>query len=543
MGLKSGSKEDFPVADIVAKGVCKEGTVQVGKTKVFMKNGAHIELEEAREESLYFVVTVMQKSVRGMLLRVASKRWKEIRQGLKAAIASRNIDQLKEWLEKSSELPGRGTHLAEVKGAHTLKERILAEQRCVAMLTQAIEGQEIPSLEEAVRSATEMNLDTPEGAAKVKEATDLIAHLNLCKATVEELRAAIAAVSYDDVCRLLTKCGELGLNNDEMLQGEALKKRIEEERRIIDALTAAIASRDLEALVANLAEASSLGIENDAIDAAEKVRDAIQAEIAATKQVRCSFLFCLLLFFCLLILFFCLLYLFDRLEQLVAAVESNDLDIVAPAVAHAKSISLPDCPELAAALALEAKLTKEKAAIEAVQAAIEAREAGAIKAAVAGAEACGLDAAGTPALQAAADLVARLAKEAEAIKAVVAATKSKDGMALAQALAECSELELSGAEVDAANTLMEKLGKKVQLEAEVMKAASGFDIAAIEAAVAAAKKGGVADDSQGLKVRCSFLFCVCHSVVLIVLFAPNSFSFASSRRRRTVLSASKSRRS
>ena len=206
------------VADIVAKGVCKEGTVQVGKTKVFMKNGAHIELEEAREESLYFVVTVMQKSVRGMLLRCASKRWKEIRQGLKAAIESRDIAQLKEWLEKSSELPGRGTHLAEVKAAHVLKERILAEQRCIAMLTQAIEAQEIPSLEEAVRSATEMNLDTPEGAGKVKEATDLIAHLILCKATVEELRAAIAAVSYDDVCRLLTKCGELGLNNDEMLQ-------------------------------------------------------------------------------------------------------------------------------------------------------------------------------------------------------------------------------------------------------------------------------------------------------------------------------------
>lgn len=124
---------------------------------------------------------------------------------------------------------------------------------------------------------------------------------------------------------------------------------------------------------------------------------------------------------------------------------------------------------------------------------------GAVQSAVAGAEACGLDAASTPALQAAADLIARLGKEAEAITAVVAATKSKDGMALAQALAECSELELSGPEVDAANKLMEKLGKKVQLEAEVMKAASGFDIPAIEAAVAAAKKGGVADDSQGLR--------------------------------------------
>ena len=43
-----------------------------------------------------------------------------------------------------------------------------------------------------------MNLDTPEGAAKVKEATDLIAHLNLFKATVEELRAAIEGAERDD---------------------------------------------------------------------------------------------------------------------------------------------------------------------------------------------------------------------------------------------------------------------------------------------------------------------------------------------------------
>jgi myosin heavy subunit len=461
---KSASDHKKLVADIISKGVCGPGTVQVGKTKVFMKNGAHVELEEARETALYGVLTIMQKCLRGFILRCASKRWFEIRQGLKAAIAARNLEQLQEWLDNSSELPFRGTHLDDVKAAHTLKERILAEQRCIAMLTQAIEGQEIPSLEEAVRSATEMSLDTAEGKAKVKEATDLIKHLQLCQATVDELRSAIAAVSYDDVCRLLLKCNELGLNNDEMLQGEALKKRIEEETRINDALKAASAARDVAKLTEVLAEASTLGITGPIVDEATKVRDQLQAEIAATKQ-------------------------------LVDAVASNDLDILSPAVAHAQSISLPDCPELAAAVALESKLKKEAEALTAVQSAIDARDASKIKAAVAKATSCGLDKSSTSLLQTAEDLMERLTKEAETKSELKAATKKKDGLKLGAALAKASELGLTGPEVDAATKLMNKLGKSVQLEAAVMKAASGFDVAAIEAAMEAAKAGGVADDS------------------------------------------------
>ena len=465
---KSASNYTKLVADIIAKDICKPGTVQIGKTKVFMKNQAHIELEEAREGALYDVVMHMQRAVRGMLLRILFKRWHEIREGLKSAIVARELESLKNWLEQSAELPGRGAHLAEVKEAHALKERIMQEQRAIKMLTDAIEGQEIPSLEEAVRSATEMNLDTAEGAAKVKEASDLIAHLYLCKQTVEDLRAAIAARSYEDVCSLLTKCQELGLSNDEMLQGEALKKRIEEERRIVALLVQATADRDLDVLVENLAEASTLGLTDPEIDAAEKVRDQLQAEIQATKQ-------------------------------LIAAVESQDLDIVSSAVAKAKELNLPSCPELDAAVAMEADLTAKKVALDGLHAAIEARTMAGLVAAVAAGVAAGVDPETFTVMASANALVVRIEAEIAAVAALVKATASKDGMQLAEALGKAAEFELSGPEVDAANQLMETLGAKVRLEGAVMKAAGGFDTAAIEAAVKAAQEGGVDGSSKAFE--------------------------------------------
>ena len=153
--------------------------------------------------------------------------------------------------------------------------------------------------------------------------------------------------------------------------------------------------------------------------------------------------------------------------------------------------------------ALKATLEAEAAAVKALTAAGDARELGALEAALAAAEKLGLAAHDEykSALGDATELLGQLKAEKACKEALVAATASSSEADLSAALGQAAALGLAGPELAAANDAMAKLQAKAGAAGGLKKAVTSTDVAEVEAAIAKAESEGISDGLDAAKAR------------------------------------------
>merc|ERR1711933_250423 len=155
--LTPGANDAKKVAKALeAKELLPAGEYQLGKNKVFLRNGPFNDLEAERDIAVRGQTILLQRIARGYLARVQLKKYKQTLENLKKAIEKRDMATLKSAISDSGDLPYQGKHIALVKEAGKVLERLEEEARVTKLIEAAIEKRELNALKSAVGAADEM---------------------------------------------------------------------------------------------------------------------------------------------------------------------------------------------------------------------------------------------------------------------------------------------------------------------------------------------------------------------------------------------------
>ena len=273
-------------ASLEAKKFLKSRQWCIGNTKVFMRNLQQQELEEAREGALRGVVTKIQSLVRRFICRARYIRAKAVLKTLRAAIATRTEEALEAALSESVELPFGGGHIKIVKEARALKDRLEEERRIAAMCADAIKNRDLAELKNCCKAAEDAVFDAP----VVKEAAKLRDLMEKEKAAVKALKDAIEARSKDALNAAIKAAEPFGAfvtGADDYSAAKALVTRIEEEDASRAQTKAAIKSRDYFKLSEAITKAGELGLDQeDIVKEAAAVRTEVEVHGKALEELR-----------------------------------------------------------------------------------------------------------------------------------------------------------------------------------------------------------------------------------------------------------------
>ena len=452
---------DALLSELEAKGTMPKGQWAKGKSKVFMRNSANQALEAAREDALVDVTIVCQKTARRFIFRSRFCVMKKTLDDIKAAIAARDEQLLENALNMCGELPHKGAHMPIVKEGQILMVRLTEEGKVVALLTGAIEARDKHALQSAVAAAGSMK--PPFDPPAIAQAKSLITKIEEEEKVLKALKDATAKRDRDLLTKLLLEADHLDLHDkDEVRHATVLKERLDEEAAAVEALREAIKTKDANKLQGFLSRCQEMGINAPEIAEAKALMEKLAAEGAAR-------------------------------TQLTEAVATRKLAPIISAIDKATKVGLSVSEKpFADATALKATLEGEIAASKGLEAALEAREIGAINAALERASSLGLEK--YPEYEAvlanAKEMKSTLEKE-NACKTELKAAVSKGEDALAAALATASSLGLTGPEVDAAQAAIAKIHAKAGAAGALKGAATSNDVAAVEAAIAKGKAEGI----------------------------------------------------
>ena len=458
------------LAALEAKGVAKKGQWAVGHSKVFMRNQQQNDFEEYREEALKDVVTHMTTLARRFLCRCRYHQWGEILATLRDAVTSRTEEALNEALIDAPELPLGGDHIAVVREAKALRERIQEEARVLALIQEAIAGRELADLKASVAQAAEMDPEFEPAERSTAEA--LIATIERERACVASLKQAAETKDKSGIVAALADAVELGsfvTDTEEYATAVATKKRIEEEEKATAELRAAIASREFDALVRALDNMTEMGLGDEPVVAeGNALRETLRAHAEARSVIS-------------------------------AAVADRQLGPLSAALRKAKEVNLDDADEaVVSGKALERRLLEEEAVESELGDAVKANDISALETALAHA-----DAISPPFTETVVDsdnhpkarrLLAKL-REIEACKAeMVEACKLAQFGPLSGAIRKAAELGIeSGPEIERARTLMEELGAQFEQLKALEQACNALDRESIETALAKCKDMGLGE--------------------------------------------------
>jgi len=461
--LAPSAKDHKELTDqLTEKGLMTPGEWAFGHSKVFMRNHQQTTLDEAREEALHGIVVKMQGVVKRFIQRLRYLRWHEVLAGVRAATASREESQLEHWLNMCGELPWRGVHVADVKAARALKDRLEEERRVTVMLQEAISARELRELQSAVATADKMT--PPFASDVVEEARSLISRIEEERKVLVEIKAAIKARDLAQLTSVLEKADGLGLSDsDEARQAAALKTRIEEEVALVEELKAAIAAKDLRLLDPIIGRVGEIGLNPPELATAVALRDQLLAQQQARVALR-------------------------------EAIGTRVLLDITSALAKAAEVGVPgDDEAVTEGTALADLIKREDAAVAECGAAADAADAGRIEAALkAAAELKIKD--DNPAVVKARGVAERLAAEAKAQAGLAEAVKAGSAGALSAAIAVANELGLDVPELAQANAALEKLGAQSAGLSELNAAAAAGDPEALVAAIEKVEGMGMGDD-------------------------------------------------
>lgn len=261
------------------KGVLKAGEWAKGHSKVFMRTQQSLDLELAREQALWLVTIKVQKVARGLICRQRYRKFKEIIETVREAIAKRTETALKDAVDLSFELPWGGAHVELVRNAKELHLRVKEENRVLTLLENAVQVMELNGLKSAINAAA--NMSPPFEPAILSSAKAAVAKLEAEIACKKGLLEAIAARQLSQLVTMINRANELNLDCNELRQAIALKARIDEEDALLAKLSSATASRDLDELnqLINMCVEMGLDSRHELTEAKKVVKELLE-EIA-----------------------------------------------------------------------------------------------------------------------------------------------------------------------------------------------------------------------------------------------------------------------
>jgi len=465
------------LADLSSQGLAKDKEWQVGHSKVFMRNAQQQAFEEARETSLHGVVVRIQKIARRFVERCRYMRFSTILAGLRAAVASRDEDELDSALADASDLPHGGAHLQAVKDARALKERLEEEQNVDRLLAAAMQERDLASLQSAVAAAT--NMVPPYNPSSLGDAQVLVDAIKQEQATLEQLRSAINARDLAAISAGLAAADGLGAfvtADDTYKQAVTLKARLQEEARVKSELQAAVSGRHVEALINCIDLMVNMGMEDPLLDEARVLKKELERQVEALSDLR-------------------------------DAVAKRSLPMLQGAVEQADNVSLSaDTEEYKDAKTLIERLNAETQVIKGLQAAMGSDDLGTLQSALDAANAL------SPPLSATVpdnDALRTVAKKLEQTKAFTGAKKQlKEACAagtlaaLSAAISKATEIGLPACdELSEARTKMDAMGDDAKVLTAISDAVQGGDLEAIQNAIDEAEGKGLGDEASVADAR------------------------------------------
>jgi hypothetical protein len=406
---------------------------QKGKTKIFMRNQVSQDLDAWRDYAFQVHALLVQRHIRGMVMRQKMKQWHIILESVSAAVAQRDTEAIQTALDSCGELPFHGVHIQAVKDAKVLQQRLVEESKVALLLTTAIERRDLEDLRSAIAAANAMS--PPLEHPALNDADGLIKSLEEEIALKAEINAAVNARDLTLIDELLIKAEGMNLDCQETKQAQALKVRLEEEKEAMDNLRDAVREADLKALSGFLQQCSEMGLDNAEIDEARKMEASLLAEAEAVDALSSA-----------------------QAERKAGALEA--------AIYKAEQLGLTGAPEYEEAKALLAVIKEEEACTDELANATSARDLSALETQIAKADSMNLQR--TTQYANAIKMRDTLNKENECLSALETATSSGNADALSDALATASALGLSGAKVDAANEALSKLGAANQMSSALL---------------------------------------------------------------------------
>mmetsp|Transcript_14360 Transcript_14360/g.26611 ORF Transcript_14360/g.26611 Transcript_14360/m.26611 type:complete len:1731 (+) Transcript_14360:285-5477(+) len=256
---------------LTKKGYLEKGQFQLGKSKVFLRNEPHNDLEAAREIALRTQAVLIQKIVRRFLARCTYVEYLATLDDLRDGIRKRDYDLLKAAMEASEDLPNQGSGLKIVSDAWELLQTLEEEKRVRTLLQDAIDNRDINALKSAIAAAEDIQLRK---CTELTEAHQLVEDLLEEKRVLESMKEAIDSRDVSAISKALKKAESLGLRDTkEMKQAKALLERLEEESRVTKALEDSLQTLQVSDLKDAVTAALDIGIDSDLLDRAQQKLD------------------------------------------------------------------------------------------------------------------------------------------------------------------------------------------------------------------------------------------------------------------------------
>ncbi|CAK0890910.1 unnamed protein product, partial [Prorocentrum cordatum] len=455
----------------------EDTAIKIGKTKVFVNSKAGSLLERRR---IFY-----------------GHRKREIEaasiEGLRAAVQSRKIEALEEFINKCEDLELVPREVASAREVLEVERR---KAECRVALAEACEARDGQLLDSALGLAAELGLEGAEvAAAKVARAT-LRLEAALRDGGVEALRAAAAEAEASGVDGADPVLREVRRQVDEQARKEAARRGIEQAARTLDAAV----------LEAALAEGRAAGLEEEELGAAqhlleeERRRAAARAALAAAAAGRAE----------------------SALEAALAEGEAAGLGEGCPELQAARGALAEEragraraqlreaeagggAEELRAAIAFgEAaglgapELGAPRALAQLVEALAEGGQ-GPLRAAVAAALAAGVEHAR---LEGAKALLASQEQREEALASLAEGLAARSPARLREGIARGEALGLGEPQLAAARAALREEEQKAETIAALEEATAARDLEALRCAVAAAGEARAgAEPGLGLDVR------------------------------------------
>lgn len=276
---------DALLAGLVEAQVLTEGEFAKGTSRVFMRIPQSNALDMARDEAFLKETLRLQKMIRGWLGKVRFNRFMKTIKSVRAAVEATKKDDLVYWLDMSAELPWGGSHIPIVKEGRSLLARIEEEERLTKLIRDAIESRDLSSLRSVVSTAEGMKPSFH--SDDVEEAKKLIVRIEEEIALKAKLTQAVNKRDRAEIEELLNQAEEIGLGDcGEVRQAITLRNRLEEEDNAMEDLQRAMEDKSLSHISSYLSKCQELGLDNEVIAEARKLQHHLQAQNKAKEGLQ-----------------------------------------------------------------------------------------------------------------------------------------------------------------------------------------------------------------------------------------------------------------
>jgi hypothetical protein len=194
-------------------------------------------------------------------------------------MSERSLEGLEQWLDMVAELPNQGAHLPVVQQAGALWQRLMEEQRIVALIDSNLKARDLSSLRAALAAAEALGISPTNASVKAGKA--LVQTLEEQVALRGVLKAAVGRRDRAALEEALDRAEAMGVEGEEVEQAHTLMRRLDKEEAVACGLRQAMADRSLAALGAWLHKAAEMGFEAKEVFEARRLQQQLQTELAA----------------------------------------------------------------------------------------------------------------------------------------------------------------------------------------------------------------------------------------------------------------------